>query len=123
MVLSFWRRLWNSNPVPSRGKRRPACRRLCRPRLEPLEDRALQATLGGAALAVPLAPGAVTGLPQPVSKPAAAAPILVTVNENSSATVINLGAAFAAVGGLQHKDGLKLSILGNTNSGLVKASL
>jgi hypothetical protein len=47
----------------------------------------------------------------------------VTVNENSSATVINLGAAFGAVSGLQHGDGLRLSILGNTNSALVKTDL
>jgi hypothetical protein len=47
----------------------------------------------------------------------------VTVNQNSCATVIDLGIAFGAVSGLQHEDGLRLSILGNTNSGLVKTDL
>jgi hypothetical protein len=47
----------------------------------------------------------------------------VTVDERSSPTVINLGAVFGAVSGLQHRDGLKLSILGNTNPGLVKPAL
>jgi hypothetical protein len=47
----------------------------------------------------------------------------VTVDQNSSATVIDLGAAFAAMSGLQHADGLKLAILGNTNSALVKTDL
>jgi hypothetical protein len=47
----------------------------------------------------------------------------VTVNQDSSATVLDLGSAFAAVSGLHHEDGLRMSILGNTNSGLVKTSL
>jgi hypothetical protein len=69
-------------------------------------------------------PGSLSGLPQPGSKPpAGAVPIRVTVVQNSSATVIDLGAAFAAMSGLQHADGLKLAILGNTNSGLVKTDL
>ena len=85
----------------------------------------LQASWGGGVLAVALAPtSAVSAVPQPSStSPGGTTPIRVTVNENSSATVINLGAAFRAVSGLQHGDGLKLSILGNTNSGLVKPGL
>jgi hypothetical protein len=124
MFLSMWRKFWNGNPVPSRGK----CRREgqhYRPRLESLEDRVLQATLGSGAFAVALAPTiAVSAAPLAPSKPpAGTTPIRVTVSENSPATVINLGAAFRAVSGLQHGDGLKLSILGNTNSGLVKPCL
>jgi hypothetical protein len=69
-------------------------------------------------------PGSLSGLPQPGSKPpAGAAPIPVTVAQNSSETVIDLGAAFATVSGIQHADGLKLAILGNTNSALVKTDL
>jgi hypothetical protein len=47
----------------------------------------------------------------------------VTVFENASETVVNLDTAFATVSGLQHGDGLKLSILGNTNRGLVSTDL
>jgi hypothetical protein len=47
----------------------------------------------------------------------------VTVVENSPASVINLNAVFAAVSGLQHKDGLQMSLMGNTNPGLVRADL
>jgi hypothetical protein len=50
-------------------------------------------------------------------------PICVTVDQDSPETVIDLGAAFAAARGLQHGDGLKLAILGNTNSGLVRTDL
>jgi hypothetical protein len=50
-------------------------------------------------------------------------PIPVTVAENSSQTVIDLGRIFSAMSGLQYADGLKLSILGNTNSGLVTTDL
>jgi hypothetical protein len=119
MFLSMWRWLWNYNPISSSGKCRQAGeRRFRRPRLEPLEDRALPALLGGGVIAVALAPtSAVSAAPQ------ATTPIRVTVNENSSATVINLGATFRAVSGLQHGDGLKLSILGNSNSALVKPGL
>jgi hypothetical protein len=46
-----------------------------------------------------------------------------TVFENASESVMNLGVAFGAVAGLQHGDGLKLSILGNTNRGLVRTDL
>jgi hypothetical protein len=61
--------------------------------------------------------------PTPGTKPGCAAPIYVTVFENSPATVIDLSAAYSSVSGLQHGDGLKFSILGNTNPGLVKTSL
>jgi hypothetical protein len=47
----------------------------------------------------------------------------VTVIQSSSPTVIDLGSAFIAVSDLQHEDGLRLSILGNTNSALVKTNL
>ena len=84
----------------------------------------LPASWGLGTFAAPLAPGTVSGYPQAGSKPTGGTTsIPVTVNENSPATVIDLGAAFNAVSGLQHGDGLKLSILGNTNSALVKPSL
>jgi hypothetical protein len=50
-------------------------------------------------------------------------PICVTVDQDSPETVIDLEAAFATARGLQHGDGLKLVILGNTNSGLVSTDL
>jgi hypothetical protein len=82
------------------------------------------AASGSGAFAVALAPGAVSGLPQTGSKPpGGTTPIQVSVNENSSATVINLDAAFGGVSGLQHADGLKFSILGNTTPTLVKTDL
>ncbi len=69
-------------------------------------------------------PGSLSGLPQPGSKPpAAATPLGVTVAQNAPDTVIDLGAVFAGMTGLHHADGLKLAILGNTNSGLVKTDL
>jgi hypothetical protein len=55
--------------------------------------------------------------------PEAASQIQVTVAQNSSETVIDLGAAFSAASGIQHGGGVKLSILGNTNSGLVTTDL
>jgi hypothetical protein len=126
MFVSMCRRLWNGTPAPARGNcRQSGENRSRRPRLEPLEDRALLASLGGGALAVALAPtSAVSAAPQAGTKsPEGATPIRVSVNENSSTTLINLGAAFGAVSGLQHEDGLKLSILGNSNSALVKPGL
>jgi hypothetical protein len=47
----------------------------------------------------------------------------VTVRENSPKTVIDLGPVFAQMSGIQHEDGLQLSLLGNTNPGLVKTNL
>jgi hypothetical protein len=96
-----------------------------RPRLEPLEDRMLPA-LGGILATTP----ALIAAGPPTARPPAAGtwsggptPIAVTVAENSPPTVLDLGAAFAPVPGLQHGDGLKILILGNTNPGLVKTSL
>jgi hypothetical protein len=92
-----------------------------RPRLEPLEDRMMPAVAGGVLAIAPVlsaaSPAAAT------TKSGGATPIYVTVAENSPATIIDLGAAYSTVSGLQHNDGLKFSILGNTNPGLVKASL
>jgi hypothetical protein len=47
----------------------------------------------------------------------------VTLDENSAARVIELGAVFAAMSDIHPKDGLQLSILGNTNPGLVTTDL
>ena len=41
----------------------------------------------------------------------------------NSETVINLDRVFAEQSGLQHKDGLQWSILGNTNAALVTTDL
>jgi hypothetical protein len=114
-----------------------------RPRLEPLEDRVLPALPAGGALDLPAQgllpavsaaprfqmivaapPVAVSGLGQVGGKlPGATNPIRVTVNENSPETVIDLGAVFGARGGIHPEEGLHLSILGNTNAGLVKPDL
>jgi hypothetical protein len=47
----------------------------------------------------------------------------VTLDENSAATVIPLGGVFAARREIHPRDGLQLSILGNTNPGLVTTDL
>jgi len=126
MFLSLWRRVWSGNPVPSTAKCRQTGQHSNRPWLEPLEDRLLPATWVGAGFGL---------VPSTFSDPALVAsptisrtvvgstPIQVSVTENSPPTVINLGTAFSGVSGLQHADGLKYSILGNTNIGLVRPSL
>jgi hypothetical protein len=90
-----------------------------RPRLETLEDRMMPAVVGGV---LPIAPLLSASSPA-TTKSGGATPIYVTVAENSPPTTIDLGAAYSTVSGLQHGDGLKFSILGNTNPGLVKTSL
>jgi hypothetical protein len=50
-------------------------------------------------------------------------PMRVIVAENAAATVIPLGAVFGAMKNIHAKDGLQLSILGNTSPGLVKTDL
>src|SRR5262249_14019820 len=47
----------------------------------------------------------------------------VTVSQNASNTVLDLGPAFAAMPGLQHAAGLHLAVLGNTNARLVTPDL
>ena len=65
-----------------------------------------------------------SSLPQTGGKPqGSSTPIRITVDENSSETVINLGTLFGAMSGLHNGGGLKLSIVGNTNAGLVKTDL
>ena len=81
---------------------------------------ALGPTAGLAMVAVPVA---VSGLPATGVKPPGGSPIMVTVAENSSPTVIDLSPAFGTMSGIRPATGLKLSILGNTNSGLVKPTL
>jgi hypothetical protein len=66
----------------------------------------------------------VSGLQPITSKlPVGTIPIRVRVTENAPATVIDLSAAFGAMTGIQHQDGLQLRLLGNTNSGLVNTDL
>ena len=69
-------------------------------------------------------PSAVSGL-RPISPSSTALTnvLRVTVTENSCPTVLDLGPVFAAVSGLQHEEGLQLAMLGNTNAGLVRATL
>jgi hypothetical protein len=67
---------------------------------------------------------AVSGLVAITRKAAGATvPIRVRVKENSPNTLIDLSAAFRAMTGIRHKDGLRLRLLGNTNSGLIKTDL
>jgi hypothetical protein len=71
------------------------------------------------------ASGALSGL-QPIGSQLAGAGVngmQVTVRENSPKTVIDLDLVFAQMSGIQHMDGLQLSLLGNTNPGLVNANL
>ena len=69
-------------------------------------------------------PAAVTGLPQTGGKlPAAPNQMWVTVDEGCAASVVQLGAVFAARTDIHPRGGLQLSILGNTNPGLVSTDL
>jgi hypothetical protein len=77
--------------------------------------------LAGGVLAISPVLGAASR-PIATTRSGGATPIYVTVTENSAATKIDLNAAYSTVSGLQHSDGLKFSILGNTNPGLVKTS-
>jgi len=142
MFFSLWRRL-RSSSSPSRGRRSRRPQTISfRPQLDPLEDRLLPAAgLGGTLglTAGSLTSGALASTPKVVTaavpitvtapqqtgvKPLGApTPMRVTVTENAAATVIRLGAVFAAMRGIHAKDGLQLSILGNTSPGLVKTDL
>jgi hypothetical protein len=121
MLFTLWRRMRISAPPSFRANEIPKGRCLSfRPRLEALEDRIPLAQLGGIAAA-----DALSGL-QPIgSQPARTGvyEMQVTVNENSAPTVIDLGSVFAGINGIQHDDGLRLSLLGNTNAGLVTPDL
>jgi hypothetical protein len=69
-------------------------------------------------------PGAASGLRQVSgTSPGGTNPIRVTVNENSPETVIDLGAVFGTRSGIHPEEGLHLSMLGNTNAGLVNPDL
>jgi hypothetical protein len=82
------------------------------------------ALMGGVTFSLPTLPVRASALPPATSTSSGgSAPLCVTVFENASETVVNLGTAFATVPGLQHGDGLKLSILGNSNRGLVSTDL
>jgi hypothetical protein len=137
MFFSLWRRLRSSSSGPSRRKRCLGVRQVSfRPQLDPLEDRLLPAPVAAGILtldsgpstlqqaaAAPL-PGAVIDLQQTgLTPPAASNQMKVTLNENSAANVVPLGAVFAAMSDIHPKDGLQLSILGNTNPGLVTTDL
>jgi hypothetical protein len=127
--------MWKSDSNSLRGNALPKRRRSSfRPQVEALEDRMAPAPL--TYMVLPLSPalprpsgmalsGALSGL-QPIGSQSAGAGIhemQVTVRENSPKTVIDLGPIFAQVSGIQHEEGLQLSLLGNTNPGLVKTSL
>jgi hypothetical protein len=129
MFLSIWHRLSNRNPGTGRVKPRVGDRyRYYRPRLDSLEGRVLPTTLAGGVLQLAAANTApavsVSGL-QPInSMPLGATPpIRVTVAENSPNSTIDLGAIFKAMQGLRYAGGLKLSVIGNTNSSLVQTEL
>jgi hypothetical protein len=123
MLTSLWRRMRQGNGVPSKRKYLSKDRRAYRPCLEPLEGRELPALLAGG-LMVPAMPSMPAMAHAPaVQMPVRTAPIYVTVPENTPETVIDLGPVFAAIPGIQHEDGLQLSVLGNTNATLVRTDL
>lgn len=125
MFISLWRRLRNQHPGLSRGKSLQGGRPISsKPRLEPLEDRLLPALAAGGVLDIATVPGVVSG-PQPIGvlSPGGSRPISVTVASNSPPTVLDLGPVFAAMSALRPANGLKLSILGNSNSALVRTDL
>jgi hypothetical protein len=124
MFTALWRRMWNGNCVRSQGKRLRGNRHLSyRPSLETLQGRELPALLGGGLIA-PAVP-AVFSPPHPTAcqPPVRTSPIQVTVTQNSPETVIDLDSVFAAIRGIQHEDGLQFSVLGNSNSALVRTEL
>jgi hypothetical protein len=133
MFVSLWRRLRNTLGLSRRRRSLRARTISFRPQLDTLEDRLLPAPgLGGltsGALAstfqvlTAAGPVAATGPQQTGGKPLGATPMRVKVAENAPATVIPLGAVFAAMKGIHAKDGLQLSILGNTSPSLVKTDL
>jgi hypothetical protein len=123
MFVALLNRLWNRNRVVSRSSLRADRRLSYRPWLEPLEHRELPAFAGAGLMAPPMPHSIITLYPIGSPAPAATTPINVTVAQDSPPTVIDLGPIFAAVRGLQHEDGLRLSVLGNTNSALVRTDL
>jgi hypothetical protein len=144
MSFSSWRRFWNTTPGPVSGRARAGERPPSyRPRLDPLEDRVLPAPLTGAAPnpapggptpgagatpplrqtggGTPVAPGA----PQSSDgKPLqGTGPVDVAVDQNTPRIFLDLGPLFGKSPDLHPEDGLRFSVLGNTNPGLVKTSL
>lgn len=65
----------------------------------------------------------VGGVPTAPKPPMPSNHMSVIVSQNSPESVIDLGAVFGAMGEIHPKDGLQLSILGNSNSGLVTTDL
>jgi hypothetical protein len=88
-----------------------------------LEGREVPALISGGLIA-PAMPYPVGQLCQ-TGSPARTAtmPMQVTVAENTPQTVLEMGPIFATVPGLQHDDGLRYSVLGNTNAALVRTAL
>jgi hypothetical protein len=134
MFTALWRRLRNRKAGPSRGQSLRDGGHSSLPRLESLEDRLVPAL--GAAGGIVLGAAAQGALPQagsPAShdisglqpiggKTPSVGSLRVTVAENAPESVINLGPVFVK-SGIQHQDGLRLAVLGNTNSGLVQTDL
>jgi hypothetical protein len=125
MLVSMWRRWWHGTPVPSRKNGLSGARGLAyRPRIESLEGRALPALWGSTLFGLVPAATAASILQQTGSSvPTGITPLHVTVTQNASETVLDLGRVFAAMQGLQHEAGLHLSVLGNTNARLVTPDL
>jgi len=134
MFDSLWRPLRKNAVGSSGGKKLSKERYLSsRPQLEALEDRVMPTVLPG--MVPPVAPpppppggttasGSFSNL-QPITNPPTGSTnqMSVTVIENSPQTIINMDLIFAELGGLQYEDGLQLSMLGNTNTGLVTPDL
>jgi len=132
MFFALWSRLryrkqGASAGKPHRGPQRP----LFRPQCESLEDRVVPSLASGAPLAITGGSliASVSAFSQqmqvmvPVQSSARTNEMRVTLPENSAATVIDLAPVFGKMPGINPGDGLRLSILGNTNSQLVKADL
>jgi hypothetical protein len=119
MFFSAWHKLRHRNTGPRAGRRSA-----CLPQLEALEDRLLPAPWAGVGSVRAAAAGALGGPPARGSSGSTVGnQMTVTVNANAAPSVIDLGPVFAAMGGLQNEDGLQLSMLGNTNPGLVTTDL
>jgi hypothetical protein len=126
MVLHFWRWWCANKSGAARAKRRASNdpRRSFRPRLEPLEDRWLPASVGllASGLPVPVV-GAVGNIAPIRPAPPAAIQFAVTVPRNSPDSLQDLRKLLSAWEGWRYQDPPRISVVRNTNRALVTTRL
>lgn len=126
MVLHFWRWWCNYKSGTARAKRRvyndPG--RSFRPRLEPLEDRWLPASVGSLASGLPVPVVGTVGQVAPV-RPASPAAIKVSVTApmNSRDAIQDLRKVLSGWEGWRYQVPPRISVMRNTNRALVTTRL